>query len=328
MGKVLTNTGEGGQPVLQVVPNHKNTNGAAPLEMKAETSLADAPEVKMAAEEPKPDAEGVEAEDKDFPERVQKRINAKHKAMKEAQEKAEEAERFAEDQYNERRMAESRYTELENQLKELQAKSTPPPPVTESPPKIEDFRNAEGQVDWDKFTDAKSAYAADKAVKEYEAKQTQAKQSAEQEAFEAQQKAKFEKVRKDHPDFDKLVEKVKGTPADKVRDYILQYFGASENGAELHYYLLKNPAEVEKLNGLSPILGIAELGRLEERLTKTAVPTAPAAAVRVPERGGAPAPITPLSGEGTVGINTDPSKMSYKELRAFRREQAQSKARH
>lgn len=336
MGKVLTNSGEGGTPVLHVVPDHKATNGAAPLEMKADAPLAPPPEEKAqtatpaetkAAEQEIKD-EGVEPEDKDFPERVQRRINAKHKAMKEAQEAAEEADRFAESQYNERKLAESRYEEMAAKYRELEAKVNPPAPVVENKaPNIEDFRGTDGQVDWDKYTDAKSEYAARKAVQDYEANQLKARQEAEQAAFNERQKAKFDKVRKDHPDFDKLREKIKDTPADKVRVYITDYFGASENGAELHYYLMKNPAEVERLNALSPILGIAELGKLEDKLTKPASPPpAPAAAVRVPERGGAPAPITPLSGEGTVGINTDPSRMSYKELRAFRREQAREKA--
>src|SRR5271154_6778264 len=146
MGKVMTNSGEGGLPELQTIPDHKASNGAAPLEMKADTPAAPAPEEKADIPgEVKPD-EGLEAGDKEFPERVQKRINAKHKAMKEAQEQAEEAERFAETQYNERKLAESRYADLEGQLKDLQAKANPPAPViAENAPKIEDFKTADGQ---------------------------------------------------------------------------------------------------------------------------------------------------------------------------------------
>ena len=65
-----------------------------------------------------------------------------------------------------------------------------------------------------------------------------------------------------------------------------------------------------------------------------AVPVLPAVAVvppvvasKAPERGGAPPPITPISAQGSGTVVTDPSKMDFKQLRAYEREKQRSKQR-
>ena len=40
---------------------------------------------------------------------------------------------------------------------------------------------------------------------------------------------------------------------------------------------------------------------------------------------GAPPPITPLTGEGTTGIATNPAEMNFKQLRAYERERLKKK---
>lgn len=350
MGKVVTSEGltefvQSGK--FTQVTDHKP--GETPkLETVAPTPTldvkpADKPAEKPAEapkEAPKPDDPDNEltAEEKALPEKAQKEIqrskravNEKHKAMKEAQEAAAEAERFAENLYNERRLATERAEAAEARLKELEAKTTPKEPELKEPNRA-DFTDAAGNLDWEKYTDAKADYRAKLAIKEE-------RERVSKETAEAQQNARIEalrtradKAREAHPDFDEVMSRVKGTDADKVPNFVLSYIQESENSAEIAYHLAKHPEVSQRISKLKPILGIAELGKLEDTLVKP-----PSEAAKVPaadsvtpirsERGGAPAPITPLNGEGTTGINTDPSKMSYKELRAYHRAREAEKRR-
>ena len=345
MGKVVTS--QGLQDFVQEgkvthVPDHKpKSNGAAKPEDAAKpyakpeskptdsgasqakessptTDVSKAPE----AETPPEDDGLTEDERKEISERIRKIVSKKHREMKEAQEAAAESDRFAETQYNERKLADSRAQALEERVKELQAKAAPPPPE-EKPPSISDFKDAQGNIDWEKFTEAKADHAAKKAVAAYEAKQQEERAKLEAVEVERRVKASADAARKTHKDFDEVMGSVKGTAADTVPQYMLNYLSESENAGEIAYYLAKHPEESVRIAKLSPIRGLAEMGKLEERLTKPPEKPAPSP----PERGGTPppAPITPLSGEGTVGVNTDPAKMSYKELRAYERARARSR---
>lgn len=360
LGKVVTSQGlvdfvqEG---KFTNVPDHKpeKSNGAAPLPVEVAALTPKSPAAVPEKTAPTPDplvspndgaaatsgaaaaeikaddeTEGLEEADKEFPERVRKRINAKHRAMKEAQEAASDAERFAETQFNERKLLEQRLARIEAEKQELQAKIEPKKPEIElKEPEIAAYTNAEGQVDWIKFQRDTAEFASKKAIDEFV--QTQAAERAAVEKAEAELRMhkRFEAVRKAHPDFDKTVESIKGTEADQVPQHILNYLFESDQGGELHYYLMKHPEESTRIAKMKPYLAIGELGRLEDRLTKPPEAPKPAPAVAPPivvvQRGGAPAPITPLSGEGSVGINTDPAKMSYKELRAYERARAREK---
>jgi hypothetical protein len=53
----------------------------------------------------------------------------------------------------------------------------------------------------------------------------------------------------------------------------------------------------------------------------------PAVVPKTPERGGAPPPITPISSQGSGTVVTDPSKMDFKQLRAYERDKQRSKRR-
>lgn len=347
MGKVVTSEGltefvQSGK--FTQVTNHKAGEGAPKLEtVKAAPVLDVKPLVAdKAADKPVEAVKPVEVEEaltdeeKALPEKAQKEIqrskravNEKHKAMKEAQEAAESADRLAEQQYNERRLAEQRAEKAEARARELEAKANPPPPEAKEP-EIKDYQDAAGNIDWVKFQKDTSKYAADQAVKDF--RMGLAKEAADRETavrMEAM-KANAAKVREAHPDFDDVMSRLQGTDADKVPNFVLSFIQESENSAEVAYHLAKNPEVSQKIAKMKPILGIAELGKLEVSLVKPPSETANAPAVKsvTPVRsGGAPAPITPLDGEGSGGINTDPSTMSYKELRAYHRSKEAEKRR-
>jgi hypothetical protein len=353
MGKVVTSEGltefvQSGK--FTHVENHKpgKTADAPPLEVKRETSTTDIGEGKKPAEpekvEAKPEVdEGLDPEDNDLPERVRSRIGRKHAAMKAAQALADsrasevtESERFAEQQFNERKLIESREAALQERIRELEAKQPQKAaPAEPAKPTADDknddgtwkYRDATGQVDWDKYTDAKAEYAADVKQRAYEAKQAQERGEAAQAEAAARVKANADKARKAHPDFDQVMASVANTEADRVPQFVLNYIFESEHGAEIAYHLAKNPEDSKRIASLKPILGLAELGTLAATLSKPAATVNGAANGTPParERGGAPPPITPLSGSGAGSVNTDPAKMNFKELRAYERARARSK---
>jgi hypothetical protein len=104
----------------------------------------------------------------------------------------------------------------------------------------------------------------------------------------------------------------------KTHNQVLQYLTTSEQIGEVSYYLATNPEFVQRINQLHPLKAIAEIGKLELTFEKPA-PTPVVVEPVVPKAAGAPAPITPLSSQTSVNTNTDPAKMSYKELRAYER---------
>lgn len=342
MGKVITSEGltefvQSGK--FTQVTNHKAGEKAPALETVKGTPTVDVKplEADKPADKPtesvKPPAveDDLTPEEKALPEKAQKEIqrknravNEKHKAMMEAKEEAAAADRLAEQQYNERVLADKRADAAEARLKELEAKNAPKEPELKEPTRA-DFTDAAGQIDWDKYTDAKADYRVKLAIQGERDRLANEQSVAAQERRMAELRVQADKAREKHDDFDTVMTRIKGTDADKVPAFVLNFIHESENSAEIAYHLAKNPEVSQKIAKMKPILGIAELGRLEDSLVKppSAAANAPAATSVTPrsERGGAPAPITPLDGEGSGGINTDPSKMSYKELRAFHRDQ-------
>lgn len=88
----------------------------------------------------------------------------------------------------------------------------------------------------------------------------------------------------------------------------------SDKGPELVYHLAKNPAEAERLNGLSDRQMNREIGRLEATLgttTAKAAPTPPAARTT-----SAPPPATPGT-PASAPANTDPSNMGQAEFESW-----------
>ena len=351
MGKVVTSQGltefvQSGK--FTNVPDHQpKTNGSGSVEVKPDVKPAEAKveEPKKALEtaetpqkqppvetetdtEEAEDENGLRPSDQEFSEKTRKRVMAKHRAMREAKEAAAEAERFAEQQFNERKLAEKRAEEALERMKALEAQipQKPQEPELKEPLETDPKYQVNGQFDWKSYSKDVAKFEAAQAVADERKKQADEASARERTEAEGRMKARFDAVRKAHPDFDEVVEKTKGTEADNVPQHVLNYLFESEKGGELHYYLMKNPVETLRISKMKPILALAELGKLEAKLTEPAKPAVAAAEpVSRVERGGAPAPITPLSGEGTTGIVTDPAKMDFKQLREYERNRRKAK---
>ncbi len=268
---------------------------------KGTTAAADAATETKADDPPATD----DPDDEDLPEKVRKKIGAKHRAMKEAEE-------FGEREFNRRKSAEQRVAQLEQELAQAKTKSVPAQdsPVESSDPaepKPEDFKTvaeyARAVIKYEKSLDAKAD--AEKATK-----------SAAETEFErlgASFKKQETEVIAANPDYREVVAKF--DPTD-MPGHIPQYL--IESGPLLTYHFAKLPlAERSRIAQLSPIRAIAELGKLEAKLEKPAPKQEEPA--KTPAVSRAPSPITPLSGDGTVPVNKDPATMTLQELREYER---------
>ena len=176
------------------------------------------------------------------------------------------------------------------------------PPVQSTPnltvkPNPEDFEN--GAYD-PAYIEALTDYKIEQRQQADHAKtkaDTDAQKTAEKEANWSKQVSEVAKARHD---FNEVVLNNPGLAINKVMADALK---ESDKGAEVAYWLGKNPGEAARIAGLTPFTAVREIGRIEERLTSSkAVPVEPKRITNAAE------PITPLSGKSDGA--KDPSKMT------------------
>lgn len=332
MGKVITSAGlnefvsAGKYDEIKDAPKVV-AKEAPPLEVKESKPAADAGEKAPPRTPEEEYLDGIE----DDPavraqmlksERFTRAMGKKHVFMMEAKEAAEkaaseaaEAERFAETQFNERRLLEQRLREMEAKAATAPKAEEPPKPEKPDPQK---FYDEKGQFKAFEYAEALSTYAATNAVAADRARQVEERRAAEAVEQERIARERVAAARAAHPDYDKVM------AADpQVPTIVLQYMTGSEHVGEIAYHLAKNPDYVERINKLHPLKAIAEIGKLEQTFEKP--PTAAKPPAAAPKASGAPPPIEPLQTSGSGTVQTDPAKMSYRELRAFERSRQQRK---
>jgi hypothetical protein len=253
---------------------------------------------------------GKDGEEDALPERAQARIDKKHRAMREAEEREQVALRRLQD-------AERRAEEAERKLRG-EPKSEPAQTRELTAPKPEDFKTVA------EYADAVVDYKLKKRADD-EAKQRQVEEQAERErAF----LRRLSEAKAKHDDWDSVVSALTGSQGDQVPVDVIAYIQESEQGADLLYHLAKHPDTLDRLRKLSPRRFIAELGKLEDRLVTPPEPKAEPKAAE-PEKpkaqvSKAPAPIAPLDLGGAAPVAKDPAQMSVAELREYRREHRQA----
>ena len=289
MAKVVTNQG-----TEDFKPPKVEAKEPAKLEVKDTPKPVELGEAK-AEKPPEPTDEGLEADDVDLTEHVRKKINKKHRQMKEAQEAAADAEAFAKTQFDERRLVESERDRLKRELDEVKNKAAPAPQEPElKKPDIKDFTDDKGQVRWTEYTDASADYAAKKAVADERARQAQERDQQTKAQAEAAFRARLSKATEKYPDFMEVLGKSEAL----LPNAVLQYITESDYGPDVSYHLATHPETADRISKLPPIKAIAEIGKLELTFETPAKAEAKAEAKPV-ERGGAPPPITPISGSGS-----------------------------
>ena len=309
MAKVVTNAGTEDFKA----PPKEVKQEPAKLEVKEVAKPAELSEAK-AEKPPEPTDEGIEADDVDLTEHVRKKINKKHRQMKEAQEAAADAEAFAKTQFDERRLVESENDRLKRELHEFKSKAAPIPKEPElKEPEIKDYTDDKGQVRWTDYTKDQANFAAAKAVADFKAQQAQERDKEAEAQARAAFTARLSKATEKYSDFMEVV----GKSETMLPNAVLQYITESEYGPDVSYYMATHPETAIRISKLPPIKAIAEVGKLELTFEKPATKSEPES--KPAERGGAPPPITPLSGSGSGTVQTDPSKMSFRELREYER---------
>jgi hypothetical protein len=335
MAKVVTSAGfrefvASGKTEEMTKVEPKETKDAPKLDVVPDKPVQD---VKTEAKESK-EAEYVDDDKEtqaeiDKSERFRKTINKKHRAMKEAQEAASEAEEFARNQWNEARLAKERAAALEERLNELQAQTVKKEPEMKKPVHDElgpdgkkRFYDDQGQFKAFEYAEALATFAANEAVVKDRQRQIEESQKAAAAQAEEAAKAHVAEARKVHEDFDEVIQ----ASDVKTHQRVLDYMTGSKWIAETAYYLAKNPEFVERINKLNPLAAIAEIGKLELTFEKPkpAEETPPAPAPKV---SGAPAPIVPLQTNASGIVQTDPAKMDFKQLRKYEAERALAKRR-
>jgi hypothetical protein len=188
---------------------------------------------------------------------------------------------------------------LEARLKELETKANPQPAQAQAnelgpEPQPDQFN------DMFEYAKALAEYTADRRLMERDQQEVQRKAAAEQELKFKAWAERIDKAKNELPDFDEMVQSSEVSVSDPVRDAIME----SDVGPKILYHLAENPEFATKLNGLSVISALREIGKLEARLEKPASGTERApTGTTVVGKSRAPAPITPIRG-GATGKET------------------------
>ena len=162
-------------------------------------------------------------------------------------------------------------------------------------PKLEQYNSIEEYLD--ALADHKASQKFDHLAKEREAKESQTRQQQEVAKLHESYTKQTEQARHAYSDFDDVVQ----DPDLPISQAMAEAIMRSANGADVAYYLGKNPAEAARLANLDPFSAAVEIGRI----AATVVRPQPRKA------SSAPPPIQPVGTRATPV--TDPDKMSADE---------------
>lgn len=191
---------------------------------------------------------------------------------------------------------------LENRLKELEGKATPKPVEENVKPQPSQFNDAF------EYAEALAEWSAEQAILNREKAEAERKEQEQRQNVIKSWNQRLETVKADLPDYDEMIASASDiTVSDAIRDAMLE----SEQGPRILYHLAENPELAEKLNSMSQVSALREIGKLEARFEAKETPKeAKAEAETKPSvaKSKAPAPISPIktsSAVADVGIGSD-----------------------
>jgi hypothetical protein len=311
-------TGEGLTPAA--LP--KDSGVTATIEA-AKADLAPAAAIDPATDDTEGDDGLTPRQKRELTTKMQLAIGKKHR-------QAREAEEFATEQYNTRRLAEQRAEALQRENEQL--KAAIPQPKVEEPkePQRANFQtDAEYQsalIDWK--VDQRLA-----AQREADRKAAEEKRQAE---ILATAKSRMAKALELVPDYVEVTENIDWPTPPAIANYMQE----SEMFAELGYYLAQHAEVREKLESLHWTRQLVEIGKIESKLQPFAASLSPKVTngkdeksdtespngvTPSPETGENPSPrsapvIRPLSQSGASQVDKPESEMDAKEaLRAWQK---------
>ena len=241
-------------------------------------------------------------------------IGKKHRNLKDAEE-------FAAEQYNTRRLAEQRAQLLETELRRLQEAAKPQPKPEETKPDRAKFQSDE------EYRDALINWEVEQRFRAREAQANKEREEARQAEILRNASARVAKAIELVPDFQEVTEAVDWPTPPAVAGYMQE----SEMFAELGYYLAQHSEARQKLDSLRPAAQLVEIGKIESTLKPFATdakvngngtekPTAtngdqPSQTGTTPSRSRAPV-ITPLSAGSGAQVEKDEAEMTPQEALA------------
>lgn len=294
-------------PPAELAKYDKPANKAIPeTEEKPAVSAPDAE---------KEDEDGLTAAERsEFSEKITKKINAKTRALKQA-----EAQLLREGR--EKQAAVKEASDLRVEIAKLKESVKD----DGKGPKRADF---ESDADW---WDAKIDWKSEQKAEE---KFTALEQKRERERIEAARQKRVAAFAENVPDYQEAIEALDGLSAitnPNSRQAILDYVSEADLGPAIVHYLGTHLDEVDGLAKLSPVAAVAAVGKIESKLERKEAKAEKAEAktdaldsFKAPISK-APAPIEPLS-ETVNAVKKDPSTMTVDELRAYNRAQRMRQA--
>lgn len=182
------------------------------------------------------------------------------------------------------------------------------PPAKPTRPKVEDFADfAAYDAAVVKYDADRDQYLEDKLAYELRQREVKGRQQAERQTVAEKFANQIGESRKQHADYDETVFTEDVPMSQAMHDAIV----TSDHGAEVAYFLGKNPDEAERIAVLPPIAAIREIGKIESRIagTKPAAEEeeqeSPAAASRAPRP---PSPVRRTSGASSEPHDSDDYK--------------------
>lgn len=278
------------------------------------------------------DADDVEGEDgltprqkRELTKKMQASIGKKHRQLKEAEE-------FAAEQYNERRLAENRAAELERQLQRNKGVAEQPRIVNDGTdrPRAENFTSQEeyekAVIDW-RVNEILKEKDRDAAVKAEEARRKTVSDAAME---------RLARAREIVPDFQEITEAAEIPVPPHIGAVMME----SELFPELGYYFAKHPEELQKLAEMPVQKALVAFGKIEAIIKPFETGLKPAAksngakpsqngsipsteTVSPPSKPRAAAPITPLSTPSTAQADKPVNARNVREeIAAWNRERS------
>ncbi len=197
-------------------------------------------------------------------------------------------------------------------------------PKTADPqaPKREDF------ADYELFVEAKAAHVAEQKFKTLMDGQHKAEQERQQQEREKTVTERYSdavaKAASQYEDFEDGFIALQRMPIPNgVAVQLREAIAESDLAPQLLHHLATNPQDVQRIAQLSPARAVAEIGKLESKLTASA----PAPTPKPASAPAAPEPIEPLGGKaGTTGntLPRDPDEYRAKREQQMRERAAQA----
>ena len=170
-------------------------------------------------------------------------------------------------------------------------------------PKLEQYNSIEEYLD--ALADHKASQKFDHLAKEREAKESQTRQQREVAKLHESYTKQTEQARQAYGDFDDVVQ----DPDLPISQAMAEAIMRSTNGADVAYYLGKNPDQAARIASLDPFSAAVEIGRIAATVVRP----------QPRKTSNAPPPIQPVGARATPV--TDPDKMSTEDWLKWRNDQ-------